>query len=212
VYIPKHFAQGSVEAMHALMAANPFAMLITLGAEGLCANHIPMELSREPSPYGTLSGHVARSNPLWRESSNGAEALVVFQGPNAYITPSWYPSKKETGKVVPTWNYAVVHAHGQVRMIDDARWVKAHIGKLTHHQEASFAQPWAVSDAPGEYTEKMFGGVVGIEILITRLVGKWKVSQNRTAADQAGVVAGLRELGDAEALQMAELVERGTGG
>lgn len=210
MYIPKHFEQPSIEAMHELMVASPFVTLVTLGTDGLCGNHIPMELHKEPQPYGTLVGHVARANPVW-QISNGKEAMVIFQGPNAYITPSWYPSKAETGKVVPTWNYAVVHAHGIVRVINDPQWVKAHIEKLTNHQEASFAHPWAVSDAPSDYTEKLFGGVVGIEIAITKLVGKWKVSQNRPEPDKAGVVTGLRSLGISEASQMAEFVERGTG-
>lgn len=209
MHVPSHFEQPSVEAMQALIAANPFATLITLGAEGLCGNHIPMELRKEPQPYGTLVGHVARANPVWRELANSSEALVIFQGVNTYITPSWYPSKKETGMVVPTWNYVVVHAHGNLRVIDDPQWIKAHVDNLTHYQEASFSHPWAVSDAPGEYIQKLIGNVVGIEMPITRLVGKWKVSQNRPEPDRAGVVEGLREIGTAAALQMAELVERG---
>jgi transcriptional regulator len=148
---------------------------------------------------------------VWREASNGTETIVIFQGPNAYITPSWYATKKETGKVVPTWNYTVVHAHGHIRSIDSAQWVRAHLETLTNQQEASFSQPWSVSDAPSEYTERLIGGLVGIEIAISKLVGIWKVSQNRPEQDRAGVVAGLRNLGAPDALQMAELVERGVG-
>src|SRR5688572_3196324 len=146
--------------MHGLMDSNPFATLVTFSTEGLCADHIPMELNKELQPYGTLAGHVARANSVW-QVANGKDALVIFHGPNAYITPSWYPSKSETGKVVPTWNYAVVHAHGIVRAIEDLQWLKAHIEKLTNHQESSIADPWTVSDAPREFTEKLLNGVVG---------------------------------------------------
>jgi transcriptional regulator len=208
MYIPKHFEQPSVEAMHALISSNPFAALVTYGSEGLCANHIPMELHEEPKPYGTLVGHVARANPVWREVSNNHESMVIFQGANIYITPSWYPSKKESGKVVPTWNYAVVHAHGYIRVVDDAQWVKAHIEQLINRQESSFAQPWTISDAPREFIERLILGVVGIEIPITRLVGKWKVSQNQPESDRGGIVSGLCGLGTPNALQMAEYVER----
>ncbi len=211
MYTPKHFEQPSIEAMHEHVRAYPLATLITLGAEGLCANHIPMHLSESPQPYGLLSGHVPRSNPVWREASNQVEAIVIFQGPNAYITPSWYASKKETGKVVPTWNYTVVHAHGHIRVIDDAQWLRAHLETITNQHEASHAHPWAVADAPNDFTEKLLGSLVGIEISISKLVGKWKVSQNRPEQDRAGVVAGLRSLGVSDTSQMAELVERGTG-
>jgi transcriptional regulator len=197
--------------MHELIRAYPLASLITLGADGLCANHIPMHLSEKPQPYGLLSGHVPRSNPVWREASNGVEAIVIFQGPNAYITPSWYATKKETGKVVPTWNYTVVHAHGHIRIIDDAQWLKVHLETITNQQEASQPHPWAVSDAPSDFTEKLFGSLVGIEISISKLIGKWKVSQNRPEQDKAGVVAGLRSVGVSDASKMAGLVERGAG-
>ena len=207
MYIPKDFEQPSIEAMHALISTNLFATLVTSGPNGLCANHIPMELQEAPGPYGKLIGHVARANPVWQEASNNQEAMVIFQGVNTYITPSWYPTKEESGKVVPTWNYAVVHAHGQISTIDDANWVKAHIEKLTNRQESSFAQPWAISDAPSEFIDKIITGVVGIEIVITRLEGKWKVSQNRSESDRSGVVHGLRDTGTPDALQMAEYIE-----
>ena len=207
MYIPKHFEQPSVEAMHALMSTNPFATLVTHGPEGLCANHIPIEVHEDPKPYGTLVGHVARANPVWRDASNNQESMVIFQGANAYITPSWYPSKKESGRVVPTWNYAVVHAYGHMRVVDDPQWVKAHIEKLTNRQESSFPHPWAISDAPIEFTEKLIGGVVGIEMVITKLEGKWKMSQNRPESDRDGVARGLRSLGTSSALKMAEYVE-----
>ena len=138
-------------------------------------------------------------------------AIVIFQGPNAYITPSWYATKQETGKVVPTWNYTVVHAHGYIRAIDNAQWLRAHLEILTNQQEVSLAHPWSVSDAPRDFTEKLLGGLVGIEIQISKLVGKWKVSQNRPEQDKVGVVNGLRSSGITNASQMADLVERGTG-
>lgn len=206
VYIPKHFEQTDLKAMHALITSHPFATLVTIGAEGLCANHLPVELCPEPQPYGTLIGHVARANPVWREFANGHEAMLIFQSSDTYITPSWYPSKAETGKVVPTWNYAVVHAHGPLRAITDPQWLKAHVERLTNQHEAAFAQPWALADAPGDFVEKLIGGIIGVEMTISRLVGKWKTSQNRPEADQRGVVDGLRELGTPEARQMAEYV------
>lgn len=210
MYIPKHFQQPSIAAMHALMRAYPLATLVTLEADGLCANHLPMHLTAGDDHYGVLSGHIPRANPLWREVPQELDVLVIFQGPQAYITPSWYASKNETGKVVPTWNYAVVHAHGNIRVIDDARWLIAHLETITRQQEATQNEAWAVADAPADYLEKLQGTLVGIEIPIRRLVGKWKLSQNRSEADRAGVVAGLRGLGRSDASEMAEWVVRGT--
>ena len=206
MYIPKHFEQTNLEAMHALITQQPFATLVTIGAEGLCANHLPVELCLEPKPYGLLIGHVARANPVWRDLADGHEALFIFQGSNSYITPSWYPSKAETGKVVPTWNYAVVHAHGPLRAITDPEWLRAHVERLTHQHEATFAQPWALADAPRDFIDKLIGGIVGLEMPIARLVGKWKTSQNRPEPDQRGVIEGLRAVGTSAALQMAEYI------
>lgn len=208
MYLPKHFEQTDIAAIHALITNHPFATLVTIGADGLCANHLPVELHPEPQPYGTLIGHVARGNPVWREAANSQEALFIFQGSNTYITPSWYPSKAETGKVVPTWNYAVVHAHGPLHAITDPHWLKAHVERLVSRHEASFAQPWALADAPSDFVEKLIGGIVGIEMPIARLVGKWKTSQNRPEADQRGVIAGLQEVGTAEARLMAEYITK----
>jgi len=211
VYTPKHFEQQSIAAMHAHIRAYPLATLVTLGADGLCANHIPMYLTEKPQPNGMLAGHVPRSNPVWRETDKSVAALVIFHGPNAYITPSWYPEKKETGRVVPTWNYTVVHARGRMRIVDDAAWLKAHLEQLTDHQEAPLSHPWAVADAPTDFTEKLSAALVGIEIPISSLVGKWKLSQNRPEQDKAGVVSGLLGVAALGAAQMAELVEHGTG-
>jgi transcriptional regulator len=210
MYIPKHFDEPRIDVLHALVRARPLSTLVTLSsAGGLDANHIPLHLSDDPAPLGTLRGHVARANPLWRDLAQGAGVLAIFQGPNAYVTPSWYPTKAETGKAVPTWNYAVVHAHGALRVIDDAVWLRAHLEALTAHNEAAFSEPWHVSDAPGEYTNKLLEAIVGIEITITRLSGKWKVSQNQPERNRAGVVRGLGARGSDEAREMADLVERG---
>jgi transcriptional regulator len=155
-----------------------------------------------------LRAHVARANPVWREFSPEVEPLVVFQGPQIYITPSWYQTKAETGKVVPTFNYIVVHAYGAMRAIEDRTWLRDFVGKLTDRFESPRAQPWAVTDAPEDFIEAHVGAIVGIEIRLTRLAGKWKVSQNRPAADRTGVVSGLRETDAADAQAMADAVEK----
>ena len=196
--------------MHELIRARPLATLVTLSSSGLNANHIPFHLSESPAPFGTLQGHVARANPILSDLEKNTEVLAVFHGPDAYITPSWYAAKKETGKVVPTWNYAVVHAYGTVRVVDDAAWLRAQLEALTTHNEASFPEPWAVSDAPHEFTEKLIGNIVGFEIVISRLSGKWKVSQNQPQQNQASVVEGLKASGQQDSSAMAVLVEAET--
>jgi transcriptional regulator len=208
MYVPKQFEESRVEVMHELIRARPLATLVTLGSGGLNANHIPLEVAPGPAPFGTLRGHVARANPLWRDLSTDTEALAIFQGPDAYVTPSWYPTKQETGMVVPTWNYAVVHAYGAIRVIDDAEWLRSLVGRLTDQNEAGFREQWSVSDAPDEYIGKLLGSIVGIEMVVTKLIGKWKVSQNRPATDRAGVVSGLRGVDTPDSSRMAELVER----
>ena len=207
MYIPKQFDEPRVDVLHQLIRSRPFATLVTLSSSGLNANHIPMHLSEQPGPFGTLRGHVARANPVWSDIAKDVEVLAIFHGPNAYVTPSWYPTKAETGKVVPTWNYVVAHVYGTLRVIDDAAWLRAHLEALTAHNEAAFVEPWRLADAPSDFIEKMIGGVVGIEIDITRLSGKWKASQNQPAENQAGVIEGLRASGSVEALEMAALIE-----
>ena len=199
------FREERIDVMHGLMRSHRLATLVTVHDGVPEANHLPLLIDPEPSPNGTLYGHVARANPLWRQA-DGQEVLVIFQGPQAYVTPSWYPSKRETGQVVPTWNYAVVHAHGTLVVHDDREWLRALVTRLTDQQEAGLPQPWRVADAPADYLERMLGAIVGIEIPLARLSGKWKVSQNRTAADRAGVAEGLGSQGDAEAQAMADLV------
>jgi transcriptional regulator len=208
MYVPRHFEETRVEVMHDLIRARPLATLVALTGSGLEANHVPLHLSPEPAPFGTLRGHVARANPLWREFRPDTEVLAIFQGPQAYISPAWYPAKAATGRVVPTWNYVAVHACGALRIVDDADWLRVQLEALTAHNEAAFAEPWRVSDAPADYIGKMVAAVVGIEIAVTRLTGKWKTSQNHPPANRAGVVRGLESLGDAASLAMAELVRR----
>lgn len=207
MYVPKHFDEPRIEVLHQLMRARPLATLVTQHAAGLDANHIPLHLSPEPAPLGTLRGHVARANPVWSDAPPGVGVLAIFHGPEAYVTPSWYATKAENGKAVPTWNYAVVHAHGTLRIIDDPAWLRASLETLTAEQEAAFAEPWRLDDAPADYIDNMLRAVVGIEITITRLQGKWKTSQNQPQQNRSGVVAGLRAEGTAESLAMAELIE-----
>ena len=209
MYIPPQFEQPNIEVMHELIRNRPLATLITLGSEGINANHIPLHLSLPPEPFGVLRGHVARSNPIWSDLESDIDTLAIFHGPEAYISPSWYATKQEAGKVVPTWNYTVVHAYGSLRIIDDAVWVRAQLEALTNQNEAGFQQPWAVSDAPLGFTEKLIEAVVGIEMVITRLSGKWKVSQNQPPQNQNSVIQGLNARGQAEAIAMAELVKIG---
>jgi transcriptional regulator len=211
-YLPRHFEETRVEVLHDLVRANPLGALVVLGREGLIANHVPFELIAEPAPFGTLRCHVSRANTVWREFSPDVEALAIFQASQAYVTPSWYASKREDGKVVPTWNYAVVHAHGTLQAIEDAEWLRGLVSRLTDRFEAPRDLPWKVTDAPPDFVDKQLRGIVGLEMPITKLIGKWKMSQNRSAEDRAGVVEGLRESDDHDTRQVADDVEeRGKG-
>jgi len=215
MYLPAHFKEDRPGVLHDLIRAHPLATLVTLDASGLVANHIPMEIDPEEGERGTLRGHVARANPVWSSHRPDVEAMAVFQGPLSYISPSYYATKAATGKVVPTWNYATVHAYGPLRAIEDAAWLRRLIEGLTDRHEAERAQAtgdpaWKVSDAPAGYIDGLVKAIVGIELPITRIEGKWKVSQNRPAEDRAGVVAGLGKAEDPMRLAMAALVrERG---
>jgi transcriptional regulator len=209
MYLPAHFAESRTEVLHRLIQEHPLAVLVTFGANELNANHIPFELEPAPAPFGILRGHVARTNPVWREFSTEVEALLVFQGPQHYISPSWYPTKQETGKVVPTFNYMVVHGYGRLRVIEDRAWLRALVGRLTHRHEAARQAPWQVSDAPEDYLERQLEAIVGLEMPLSKLVGKWKLSQNRPQTDRKGVVDGLRaQVDDADALAMADSVQQ----
>ncbi|HET9822477.1 MAG TPA: FMN-binding negative transcriptional regulator [Burkholderiaceae bacterium] len=204
MYLPKHFEQHDRGALAALMRERPLATLIVATPAGPTADLVPLEYAEADGTHGTLRGHVARANPLWRHA--GAEVLVVFQGHEAYVSPGWYPSKREHGKVVPTWNYTMVQARGVLRAVDDAAWLRTLVGRLTERHEAAQAAPWSVDDAPDDYVQQMLRAIVGIEIPVASLVGKWKVSQNRSAADREGTAQGLA----AKAPEMAALV-RGAG-
>ena len=206
MYLPGHFEETRIDTLHQLIRARPLATIVTLGSAGLNANHIPFELSAEPAPLGTLRGHVARANPLWRDFSENIDALIIFHGPQAYVSPSWYPTKQATGEVVPTYNYIVVHAYGRLEIIDDPRWLGGLVTRLTERFEAARAEPWHVTDAPDGFIENQLRGIVGIEIVISKLLGKWKASQNRPVVDREGVVKGLSESNDADSLALAELV------
>ncbi|GLS24187.1 transcriptional regulator [Labrys miyagiensis] len=209
MYQPPHFREERPEVLHALMRTHPLATLVTLADGRLDANHIPMLLDADRGPQGTLLAHIARANDLARKHDPETEVLVIFQGVEGYITPSWYETKRETGKVVPTWNYVTVHAHGRLRILDDPAWLRAQITALTNTQEASRFLPWHVDDAPEAFLQAQIKGIVGLEIEIASLEGKWKVSQNRPEADRDGVHAGLSERGD---LAMADLVKRASEG
>ena len=207
MYTPKHFEETRVPVMHELIEAHPFATLISAGGSGLIASHIPMVLERDGAELGVLKGHVSRANPPWREFTPEVEALAIFSGPHHYISPSWYPEKSETGKVVPTWNYAVVHAYGRVKTMEDAEWLREHVSRLTDVHEAGMAAPWKVTDAPEDYITAMIRGIVGLEFAVTRLEGKWKVSQNRPEQDRAGAAAGLGQLATEDSRAMQEMIE-----
>lgn len=209
MYLPKHFAETRTDVLHALMRSHPLATLVTQAPEGLTADHVPLEIDAAPAPLGALVGHVARSNPLWRTVGAGAPALAVFHGPQAYVSPAWYPSKRDDAKVVPTWNYVVVHASGTLRAIDDPAWLRALVERLTARHEAGRPQPWQVSDAPDEFIDAMLGGIVGLELRLERLMGKWKLSQNRPPADVDGVIEALQASDDGAARAVAARMRAG---
>src|ERR1700704_2980463 len=204
MYQPDHYRVDDLAQMHALMRARPFATLVSGGALGLYATHLPTVLKDE-APNGMIECHLARANPHWKDLAEGNEALMIFQGPEGYVTPNWYPSKAEHGKVVPTWNYAVVHAYGRPEVMQDKDGLRRHVGELTAQQETTEAKPWALSDAPESYIEAMLRGIVGFRFAITRLEGKWKMSQNREMKDREGVVKGLEQRAAGDDLEVAGL-------
>jgi transcriptional regulator len=206
MYQPPYFREDDPGVQHALIRAHPLGLLITAGAGGIVANPVPFVLDESGRDKGVLRAHVARANSQWREVRDGAAALVVFQGAEAYVTPSWYRTKAETGKVVPTWNYAIVQVRGDARIVEDPAWLRSQIDALTAQQEGRRAQPWQVGDAPEPFIAAQLKGIVGIEIAVQAIEGKWKVSQNRPEADREGVARGLRE--EAPNAEMLELVTR----
>ena len=205
MYVPPLFKQDSIDVLHKAIRRSGLATLVTLTADGLIASHVPMLLDPDPAPNGTLLGHLARPNPQARGATHGVQALAIFQGPDAYITPSWYETKRATGKVVPTWNYVAIHAYGPIEFFDDTDRLRAIVTRLTERQETPRADPWAVTDAPAEFTQGMLKGIVGFALPIARLEGKWKMSQNRPAEDRAGVLDGLHAEGRAD---VAALIPR----
>ena len=209
MYQPPHFREDRIEVQHQLIRAHPLGLLITAGPGGLLANLFPFLLDSDGSEKGTLRLHIARANPQWKELEAVEECLVVFQGPQDYVTPSWYATKRETGKVVPTWNYATVHAWGRPRVMNDDAWLRRQIEDLTASRENLRAMPWQVDDAPEDFVTAQMRGIVGVEIPIARIEGKWKMSQNRPQSDRTGVIAGFREAGGAGEVIAAIIEERG---
>ena len=210
MYEPPLHREDDLEKLHALIRTHPLGLLVSHGPQGLLANAVPFLLAGDEARLGVLRAHVARANPQWRDLALSGEALVVFQGAEHYVSPSWYATKLETHKVVPTWNYVMVQARGAVRVIEDEAWLHRQIAALTAGQEAARKALWSVDDAPAEFLAQQRKAIVGIEIEIGDLRGKWKTSQNRNAADRAGVVEGLEALEDADARVMATIVA-GTG-
>jgi transcriptional regulator len=204
VYVPSHFREDRVPLLHEAMRRIAFGALVTLGQDGLVASHVPLLIDAEPAPFGTVTGHIARANPQWRSIKPEISALAIFTGPNSYISPAWYPTKQQTGKVVPTWNYVAIHATGKLRFFDDAESLRRIVTRLTDRHEAERTERWQVTDAPEAYIEAMLKAIVGFELKIEQLDGKWKMSQNRPAEDRAGVADGLRQEGGPA--EVAEIV------
>lgn len=198
MYLPPHFEETRTKHLHGVIRAYPLGTLVLNGPDGLDANHLPFELNAEEGKHGSLLAHVARANPLWREASDGDEALVVFRAEDAYISPNWYPSKHELHQAVPTWNYRAVHVRGPIRIRDDEQFVRGVVAKLTRRHEAGTgsAQPWKMTDSTSEFIDRMLAAIVGIEVEIRTLTGKWKLGQNREERDAIGAARELRERGE----------------
>jgi len=204
MYLPPHFEESRVPVLRELLRARPLASFIVSGGDDIVVNHLPLILMAEDG-VDVLRGHVPRTNPVWTWF-DGREAIAVFHGPEAYVSPSWYPSKQQHGKVVPTWNYSAVHVRGCPRAVHDAGWLTRHLSEMTDRHESAQEQPWRFTDAPAEFTERLVGQLVGLEMPVAAIVGKWKVSQNRPIADRLGVAAGLRRRGDDGSRAMSDLV------
>lgn len=206
MYTPKFNQEKDISVLHALIKGNPFGAWVTMSKGEITVNHIPFVLHEHRGEFGTLVGHVARANMIWQDYSTDVDSVIVFQGENAYISPSWYPSKHEHGKAVPTWNYAVVHAHGVPKIVEDAQWLLEHVNELTDIHERQQSAPWKVADAPGEFIQRLLGAIVGVEIPIRKLSGKWKLGQNRSESDQRGVLIGLRSVDSPQSHGLAQLL------
>lgn len=203
MHTPNHFAETQQEELHRILAEYPLGVLVTTGSKGLDADHLPFELDPSAGEQGHLLAHVARNNPLWQQFRDGAEVLVIFRAADAYISPNWYPSKHETHRQVPTWNYQVVHVHGKMHIRDDPRFVRGVVARLTriHEARTGSERPWKMSDAPGEYIDQMLTAIIGVEIEITAMIGKSKLSQNKDKRDLIGAVEGLQQQGQQEMAQ-----------
>ena len=211
MYLPRMFREERIEVLHAAMLEIGAAAVVGQGPDGPIASHVPIELDPEPAPWGTIRCHFVRANPHAQSVADGGELLLIFQGPQGYVTPNWYPSKRETGKVVPTWNYVAIHAYGTATTFEDVAALRAHLGALTNRFEASSAVPWKIDDAPAAYIDGMCRAIIGIEIRLTRIEGKWKQSQNRTLHDRLGVINGLRAQGNETSLKIADSIEAALG-
>jgi len=208
MFTPANLKEDRVEVLHSLIKQHPLGAMVINAGDGPTADHIPFILHDDGSINGVLRGHVAKRNPVVEAAKAGVQTLVIFQGPQVYITPSWYPSKREHGKAVPTWNYALVHAHGTLSLQEDKAWLREHLDALTHRHEHMRSEPWAPSDAPVKFIDQQIGGILGVQIKIDRFEGKWKVSQTKNVTDRAGVVEGLRQVATDDAKAMAELVKQ----
>jgi transcriptional regulator len=195
MYIPAHFAIAKPEELQRIIQAYPLGILVTQAGGGLDANHIPFEFDPARGEFGTLTAHVARANPVWQQCAGGADAMVVFRGAEGYISPNWYPSKHETHRLVPTWNYEVVHAHGRLTVQDEEKFVRSVVARLTRRHEADEPRPWKMGDSAPEFIDSMLQSIVGIEIAVTRLEGKAKLSQNREPRDKQGAIDALSSRG-----------------
>ena len=209
MYVPPHFVEDDKAALHRAIRETRLVTLVTLGSEGMEASHVPILLDEEEGPFGVIRGHLARANPQWRRASAETPALVRFLGPDAYVSPNWYATKRETGKVVPTWNYLAIHAYGRVEFFEDAERLRAIVTSLTQRHEGRREKPWAVSDAPEDYIQAQLRGIIGFRLPIDRLEGKWKLSQNRPEADRRGVIEGLEGEGGALESAIAQRMKDG---
>jgi len=208
VYIPKANEETRLPVLHDFLRAHPFATLVTMGNAGMIATHLPLVLEDDGSEFGLLKGHISRANTQWKDINTSIDALAIFAGDHHYITPNWYPSKHQDGKQVPTWNYVVTHCYGPLKFIEDPQWLLAHLETLTTIHEASSPIPWKIADAPPEFIKALLNGIIGLELPVRKIEGKWKLSQNRSQQDRQGVVEGLTQLDTPESLAMSDLVKQ----
>lgn len=208
MYLPEHFAETRMQELHKILTGNPLGTLVTHTVSGLDANHIPFEFEGGRGTLGVLQAHIARANPLWKDVPELADVLVIFRGPHGYISPNWYPSKHEAHRQVPTWNYEVVHAHGRLRVLDDEKFVRGLVARLTRRHEAGEPRPWKMGDAPPDYLDQMVKMIVGLEVEVTRWEGKRKLGQNREARDRDGVIRALHERGSTQLAATMEQAKR----